>query len=327
MRLTRRTLATVTAIAACAIASPLTTTAEAHSPAPHGHTVSTAFTLPGERVYPEGIAADPRTGDVYVGSNVTGAVYRAGHGQSAAEVFLPAGTDGRNTANGLRVDRAGRLWVIDSTKGVTVYDLRSRARIARFDVTGDAPSFVNDLTVTPDGTAYLTDSLRAVVYRVTPDRTARGGTGALTAWADLRDRISSDSYTLNGIASGADGRHLYVVDMSGGDLYRIGTADAAVHQVALRGTDLTNGDGLELRGHTLWAAKNLDNTITRWHLNGAGTSARLERAVTDPALQVPTTLTHDRGQLLVVRSQFDKGGPLGEGTPEEPFTVASVDGI
>ncbi|MBO1334601.1 SMP-30/gluconolactonase/LRE family protein [Streptomyces sp. VRA16 Mangrove soil] len=235
------------------------------------------------------------------------------------------------TANGLRVDGAGHLWVIDSSKGVTVYDVRTRALTARFDVTGGAPSLVNDLTVAPDGTVYLTDSLRTVIYRVTPEQLARGGSGTLTAWADLTDRIHSDTYTLNGIVSDADGRHLYVVDMGAGDLYRVTTGGvAAVRRVDLHGPPLTNGDGLELRGRTLWAAQNLDNTLTRWRLNGSGSAARVTRSVTDPALQVPTTLTHDGafgGQLLVVRSQFDKGGPLGDGTPEEPFTVASVDGI
>ena len=34
---------------------------------------------------------------------------------------------------------------------------------------------VNDVAITPDGTAYLTDSIRAVVYRVTRSQLATGG--------------------------------------------------------------------------------------------------------------------------------------------------------
>ncbi|MEV3854382.1 SMP-30/gluconolactonase/LRE family protein [Streptomyces sp. NPDC050095] len=324
----RRTFAAATALAALAVAAPLTSTAYAQDGAgPHRTRVTTAFTLPGERVYPEGIATDPRDGTAYVGSFETGAVYRATPGQRTAEEFLPAGADGRHTANGLRVDRAGHLWVIDSSTGVMVYDLHSRELLARFDAPGDGPRLVNDLTVTPDGTAYLTDSLRTTVYRVTPEQVARGGHADLTPWADLSGLINSDSYTLNGIVADASGRHLYVVDMGAGDLYRVSTKDASVRHVALHGPQLTNGDGLELRGDTLWAAQNLDNTITRWHLDGGGAAAHVERSVTDPALQVPTTLTHERGRLLVVRSQFDHGGPLGGGTPQGPFTVAAVDGI
>ncbi|MCI3272854.1 SMP-30/gluconolactonase/LRE family protein [Streptomyces cylindrosporus] len=295
-----------------------------------GVRLGTAFTLPGERVYPEGIALDPRTGAAYVGSYANGAVYRAVPGSRAAEVFLPAGADGRNTANGLKVDRAGRLWVIDSTAGVDVYDLRDRSLIARFTVPADGPHLVNDLVITADGTAYVTDSLTPVIYRVTPADVARGGLATLVPRHDLSGVLAphpSDAFTLNGIVADPAGRHLYVVDMTGGDLYRVAVATGAVRRVTLIGGDLTHGDGLELAHGRLWAAQNASNTLSRWRLSADGASARLERRFTDSALQVPTTLVRAHGRLLVVRSQFDKGGPMGPGVPEEPFTVAWVDGI
>ena len=43
--------------------------------------------------------------------------------------------------------------------------------------------------------------------------------------------------------------------------------------------------------------------------------------------QVPTTLVRRHGTLYVVRSAVRQGGPLGDGTPEPPFTVAAVRGI
>ncbi|WP_369248951.1 SMP-30/gluconolactonase/LRE family protein [Streptomyces sp. R41] len=321
----RRTFLTAAAltVAATAVGAP---------PATAAPRISTAYELPGDRAYPEGIAADPRTGDLYVGSYTTGAVYRATPGRRTAEVFLPAGTDGRNTANGLKVDRAGRLWVTDSTSGVDVYDLRTRALLARFDVPGDAPRFVNDLAITADGSAYLTDSVREVIYRVASAEPARvaaqGGRSTLTTAYDLSGVVAphpSGTYTLNGIVAG-DGC-LLTVDMTAGALYRVDLATGDVRQVALSGGDLVNGDGLELVGGTLWAALNRTNTITRWRLSADGTAARLERSVTDTALQIPTTLVRRHGRTLVVRSQFDKGGPMGPGTPETPFTVAWVHGI
>ncbi|MEU9208252.1 superoxide dismutase [Streptomyces sp. NPDC048415] len=315
-------------------AAALTVAAAIGTAPPAGATtrVSTAFELPGDRTYPEGIAADPRTGELYVGSYTTGAVYRATAGRRTAEVFLPAGTDGRDTANGLKADRAGRLWVTDSTSGVDVYDLRTRTLLARFDVPGDAPRFVNDLAITADGSAYLTDSVREVIYRVTPADLARaashGGRSTLTTAYDLSGVVAphpSGTFTLNGIV--ASDRFLLTVDMTGGALYRVDLATGDVRQVVLSGGDLVNGDGLELVGDTLWAALNKTNTITRWRLSADGTAARLERSVTDAALQIPTTLVRRNGRTLVVRSQFDKGGPMGPGTPETPFTVAWVHGI
>ncbi|MFI1162591.1 SMP-30/gluconolactonase/LRE family protein [Streptomyces sp. NPDC020801] len=322
----RRTFLATTA------ALTVTATAGATAQAATASRVSTAFTLPGDRAYPEGIALDPRTGDAYVGSYTTGAVYRAAAGRRSAEVFLPAGADGRQTANGLKADRAGRLWVIDSTAGVDVYGMRDRALLARFRVPGDGPRFVNDLAIAPDGTAYLTDSTRAVVYAVTPAdlARARNGSGSLRVSHDLsrvRDARTSEALTLNGIVADPAGRHLLAVDMTGGGLYRIGPESGRVRQVALHGGDLKHGDGLELSHGTLWAAHNAVNTISRWRLTGDATAARLERRVTDSALQIPTTLARRHGRLLVVRSQFDKGGPMGPGTPRAPFTVARVSGI
>ncbi|MFC9297760.1 SMP-30/gluconolactonase/LRE family protein [Streptomyces sp. NPDC057011] len=294
--------------------------------------ISTAFSIPGAKVYPEGIATDPRTHTVYVGSYADGTVYRARPGRSEAEVFLPSGTDGRHTANGLRVDARGRLWVTDSTAGVSVYDAATGARLARFDVAGTAPRFVNDLTVTPDGTAYLTDSVRGVVYRATPDDLAAGG-GTLNVAFDLNPVLRprpEGTFTLNGIVSDRAGRYLLTVDMTGGDLYRVDLRSGAVVRVALSGADLKAADGLDLAADgTLRVAQNVTNTLTRWQLTADGTRARLVHTITDPSLQIPTTLAHTPGgRTLVVRSQFDKGGPLGTdgGTPTT-FTVASVRGL
>ncbi|MGW2632803.1 SMP-30/gluconolactonase/LRE family protein [Streptomyces chattanoogensis] len=333
----RRPLSAALALAAVL---PLAATARAVAPAAPltasaaQARIHAAYDLPDDRAYPEGIAEDPRTGDLYVGSYSTGAVYRITPGHRTARVFLPAGTDGRATANGLKVDRAGRLWVTDSTAGVAVYDIRDRRLLARFDITGGEKSFVNDLAIAPDGSAYLTDSARAVIYRVTPQQlahaTAAGGRGTLTPRFDLTGALAPHApgtYTLNGIVADPSGRFLLTVDMTAGDLYRVGLASGEIRRVALSGGDMAAADGLELRHGTLWAAHNTRNAVSRWRLSADGTRARRERQVADASLQIPTTLVRQAGRLLVVRSQFDKGGPMGPGTPQTPFSVAAVDGI
>ncbi|MGW4326636.1 SMP-30/gluconolactonase/LRE family protein [Nocardia sp. NPDC004573] len=300
------------------------------------HAVHTAYELPGDRVYPEGIAVDARTGDVYVGSYTTGAVYRATPDARRAEVFLPEGAGDHNTANGLKVDAAGRLWVTDSTTGVAVYDVATRALLADFTVPGSDPRFVNDLALTPDGTAYLTDSTRAVVYRVTPEQLAaaraQGGRGELRPQFDLRPvlpPIEPGGFSLNGIVADPAGRYLLTVDMPRGDLYRIALSPEAnpIGKVTLRGGDLRQGDGLDLRDGTLWAAHNTTNTISRWTVSGDGTTATLDRQRSDEALAIPTTLARAGDRTLIVSSQFDKGGPMGPGSPKTPFAVVSLDGI
>ncbi|MEU9147120.1 SMP-30/gluconolactonase/LRE family protein [Streptomyces sp. NPDC048349] len=310
-------------------AAPLPTAAR--SGASTDARISTAFSIPGAKVYPEGIAADALTRTVYVGSYADGSVYRARPGRSEAEVFLPAGTDGRHTANGLRVDARGRLWVTDSSAGVAVYDTATGARLAHFEVPGDAPRFVNDLTITPDGTAYLTDSIRGVVYRVTPAQLA-AGSGALTTAHDLTPALRprpAGGFSLNGIVSDRAGRYLLTVDMVEGDLYRVDLRTGAVRRVDLGGADLKAADGLALSPDgTLRVAHNTTNTLSRWQLTADGTRARLLHTITDPSLQIPTTLSHTRGRTLVVRSQFDKDGPMtpSTGTPTT-FTIAEVRGL
>ncbi|GAA2629470.1 hypothetical protein SMC26_35405 [Actinomadura fulvescens] len=297
--------------------------------------IITAHELPGERVYPEGITADPRTGDLYTGSFVDGMIFRMRPGRRVAEVFLPAGTDGRTRALGLEADRAGRLWVIDAATGIAVYDLRSRRLLARFDVPGHGGRLVNDVAIT-DGTAYITDSLRSVIYRITPAQLARArqhrGRAPLLPAFDLTRVLEPHgpgAVTLNGIVADPFGRYLLAVDMSGGDLYRIALPSGAIRKVTLGGGDISQGDGMELRHGRLWVAHPIPhaNAISRWRVTRDGYAAQAERRLTDQALQLPTTLLHRNGRLYVVRSQFDKGGPVGPGTPRTPFTIASVLGF
>ncbi|MGW6426910.1 SMP-30/gluconolactonase/LRE family protein [Nocardia sp. NPDC055053] len=317
-----RTSATIALAVACLSATSCgTDTAPA---------LSTAFELPGDAVYPEGIALDARSGDSYVGSFADGTVYRAAAGAERAEVFLPAGADGRKTANGVRVDRDGRLWVIDSGVGVAVYDTGSRALLARFDVPGAAPRFVNDLDFGADGSGYLTDSVRNVVYRVTPDQMASGH-GELGVAYDLSPVLGprdAKTFELNGIVADQAGTYLLVVAMSAGELYRIDLTGAEpIRKVALTGGDVRHGDGMELRDNTLWVVHNTENTVSRWTVTDRGTAATRDREFHDPALNIPTTMVHSGDRALIVSSQFDKGGPMGDAGSPGTFVVSAVDGF
>jgi sugar lactone lactonase YvrE len=323
--------------AVIALTLPLGSAAQAVEPPTHGRgRISTAFALPGDRVYPEGITADPHTGDFYTGSYQDGTIFKTARGQRVAKKFLPAGAAGRTGALGLEVDRARRLWVIDAATGVVVYDIPSRRLLARFSVPGENARLVNDLAITPDGTAYVTDSLRSVVYRVTPRQLEKardqGGEAPLTAAFDLTKVLEPHepgTVTLNGIVAAPSGRYLLAVDMGGGDLYRLDRPTGRINKVALHGGNLAQADGMELHHGTLWAAHPIPaaNAISRWRISSDGRAAWLSRRIIDQDLQLPTTLMRKDGRLYVVRSQFDKGGPVGPGTPQIPFTVAAVHGV
>ena len=320
-----RTSATLTLAVAC-----LAVTSCGTDTAPTTPRLSTAYELPGAAVYPEGIAVDARSGDSFVGSFADGAVYRAAANATRAEVFLPAGADGRKTANGLRVDHNGRLWVIDSGVGVAVYDTGSRALLASFVVPGSGPRFVNDLDFGADGSAYLTDSVRNVVYRVAPERIAEGR-GELAVGYDLGPVLGPrdpQTFELNGIVADPAGAYLLVVAMSAGELYRIDlTGGEPIGKVALTGGDVRHGDGMELRDDTLWVVHNTENTLSRWTVSDHGATATRVAEFHDPALSIPTTMAHAGDRALIVSSQFDKGGPMGGTGAPGPFVVTAVDGF
>ncbi len=90
--------------------------------------------VPGDAVFPEGIAVDKATGDLYVGSTSDGTIFRAAAGAAEFEEFLPAGADGRTAATGLKVHPEGWLFVAGRTTGLLfVYDLDTRELVTSLE--------------------------------------------------------------------------------------------------------------------------------------------------------------------------------------------------
>jgi len=275
--------------------------------------------VPGDRVFPEGIAVDKRSGDLYVGSTTDGTIFRASPGAERFEEFLPPGGDGRSAATGLKVDPRGRLFVAGRSTGrLFVYDLRTRRLLRSLEAPGSGRTLVNDLTFTPDA-AYVTDSYRPVVYRVP---LAGDDVGAMEPWLDLRDTpVPTDTaFGLNGISASDDGRHLLTVHFDTGRLFRIDTASRVVREVDLGDATLRTGDGLLLDGTTLLAVCEEPGEVVPIRL-----SADLLRGEVLPAfgreeLDFPTTLAENDGSVFVVNSQLD-GAP---DAAQPPFTVAEL---
>ena len=85
---------------------------------------------------------------------------------------------------------------------------------------------------------------------------------------------------------------------------------------------VTNGDGILLKGHTLYVSRNQQGLIIKLQLSDDLTSGSIVSSTTDPLLAYPTTLAWADGRLLVVNSQFNKRGPGLQ--PDLPFTIASI---
>lgn len=149
----------------------------------------------------------------------------------------------------------------------------------------------------------------------------------LERWLDLTGTAIryQTGFNLNGIEATEDGRYLFTVQSNTGQLFRIDTRTHAVAEVDLGGARLPNGDGLFLRGTTLYAVQNAEQVITEVRLRGLGPgtpSGQVVGRLTDPSLRYPTTIEEVQGRLLVVNSQFDRRGP--GLTPTLPFTVSVI---
>ncbi|MEU7754323.1 superoxide dismutase [Micromonospora sp. NPDC049171] len=298
------------ALTAVLLTSVAVAPAQAH---PAGR-LPTVLALP-DGFPPEGIATAGRY--AYVGSRATGAIQRldlvTGRGTT---IGAPTGTP----SLGLKIDPRGRLFVAGGTAGdARVLDTRTGEVLASYQF-ATTPTFVNDVILTRDA-AYFTDSNRPVLYRLP---LGRGGalpsadgftTIALTgAYAQVGTGVN-----LNGITTTPDGSALIVVQSNTGTLYRVDPATGATTVVDVPGYTFTNGDGLLLRGRTLYVVQNSLNQIAVATLNHAGTRGTVTGTITDPSFDVPTTVAEALGRLYLPNGRFTTPP-----TPTTPYTVVAV---
>jgi len=232
----------------------LTIRAAANRVTPRGSTV--LFTIPEKDLIPEGIAYDPVEDAYFLGSIHKKKIVRVGR-DGRAEDFTSSGQDGLWDVLGLRVQAAQRkLWAAsragasagpDAGKcGLFVYDLGTRKLIRKLIL--DDPSgkhLLNDIAVTPNGEAFVTDSDFGAVWRVR------------TATDVFEPLVPAGTFIYpNGIALAPDGATLFVADFSRG-ISRVDIAGGSVTPLAHPATiSLTGVDGLYMDTDGLVAVQN-----------------------------------------------------------------------
>lgn len=244
-----------------------------------------AFTSP-KGIITEGIAADPKTGAIYIGSLNRHAILRVtpdGHWQD----FTQPGQEGLNEPLGLAVDAASRsLWVCSNSgagHSVLQFDLDSARLRRRWKLAGDPNGhLLNDLAVMPGGNAWVTDSRAGALYHA-----AKGATELTEA------HMGRDFPAANGITPAPGGQRLYVSCFPEG----VVIVDIAAKTVRpLRrpaGMTLASIDGLYWHKGTLYGIQNtwIRYRVAAWKLNAAGDAIEsqtiLDRAA--PGMKDPTT--------------------------------------
>jgi hypothetical protein len=282
-------IAFATAIAVLALLAPA---------APAGEQAQRTIALPDE-FRPEGIASGPKD-SFYVGSIPLGSVYRGSYRTGEGEVLVPPQEERNHT--GLKVDRRhDRLFVAGgASKGIYVYDSETGAEVASFAIPG--AGFINDVVLTRKA-AYFTDSQVQRFYRVAIGR--HGGLGEPQIIPITGDFVYTEGFNANGIEEVGNGRRLIMVKSNTGQLFSVNPRSGRSREIELDGT-VVNGDGILLRGRTLYVVRNRDNRIAVVDLKRDLREGEIEDELTDPLLDVPTTIAPFGRFIYAVNARFDR---------------------
>jgi sugar lactone lactonase YvrE len=290
-------------------------------------------TFPGSQVYPESVTVDQSSGTFYVGSVKEGTIFKGRVGdKKELQVFSPAGADGRVMATGMFYAN-NRLIVLGRQTGlIFVYDTEDGRLVSKLDNGRSGRTFLNDVTFAPDGSAYVTDSVNDILFRVAPNRS--GG-------YDLQEFLSFDGtpvkyvsaqgapgINVNGIVSSVDGRYLIIAKRNENALFRIDLQTRAVVPVKMPKDALNTPDGMFLRGDRLYVMQNLSKAVAVLRFTPDFMEVTVERSISHPTFAFPTSVALYQDRLLVVSSQFDTAGSpaavSGNTPPKLPFWLTEL---
>jgi sugar lactone lactonase YvrE len=290
--LTRRALITSSAAAALTAATLTVPGAASAHGSRHRH-FPDSIPLP-NAFQPEGIAIG-RAPYAYFGSLANGDIYRADLATGRGKII----STGPGTPSvGLKIDDRGRLFVAGGAAGNGRAVDAHTGRILASWTFATAPTFVNDVVLTPKG-AFFTDSNQPFLYKA--PLSLRGEPVRIPLTGDL---VYQTGFNVNGIARTPDGRGLLVVQSNTATLFRVDPDTGVTKAVDLGGYALTNGDGLLTIGRTLYVVQNRSNQVAIFALDKRGLSGRLTGTRTNPNFDVPTTVAAFGDRLYLPNARF-----------------------
>lgn len=256
---------------------------------------------------PEGIARGEGS-TFFVGSIPTGAVFRGDLRTGEGDVLIPA--QAGRSAIGLEVDRLGRVFVAGGETGdAYVYDGQTGEELAAYELaTGGDPTFVNDVVLTRDA-AWFTDSFRGLLYRVPIGPTSLGDPSSVEELPLTGDFVQQDGFNVNGIEVTPDRSQLVIVQSNTATLFTVDPLTGVTDEIELTGGDAAFGDGLLRVGTTLYVVQNQLNRIAVIKLAADGGSGTVVDHLTDPDLDIPTTVASFGTALYPVNSRFGTPNP------------------
>ena len=284
-------------------------------------TARSAFIIGPKDLIPEGLAADPVDGTLYLSSIFHRKIVKIARDGTVSD-FVSEGQDGLLGVLGIKVDARDRsVWAASERAGAAaLYHFDSHGKLlGKYAPREKGKHLFNDLVVTSHGDVFVTDSEDQSVYK-------------LPGGADRLSRFSlGDRFYPNGIALSSDEKALFVAHAFG--IVRMdlqGSAIVALH--APPGISHAQIDGLYSWKGSLIAIQNGygPNRIVRLQLSADGkaiTSGQLLE-FRSANLELPTTgaILNDRF-YYIVNSQIDHelDGELRNEGELKPVKIAVID--
>ena len=247
----------------------------------------------------------------YVGSLASGSIYAVDL-RTGAGSMLVQGWPGSLFAVGLDFDaRSGYLFVAGGLTGDgRVYYTNTGELIAQLPFSAPLMSWINDVVVTRDA-AYFTNSFAPEIYKVplTSMGAPSGVVESLPLTGDWDNAFPTTPGEMvinaNGIVATADNGTLIVVNYALGRLYTVDPDTGFATEIDLGGVEVPFGDGLVLRGKTLYVVQNFVNAIAVFTLSPDYSAATFTGFLTDADFRIPSTADLFGPWLYAVNARFD----------------------
>lgn len=288
-------------------------------------------------LYPEGVAYDARHDRFLVTSLRFGTIGQV----SPSGDYSPFITDERLISTiGIKIDEARQrvlVAVSDPGAGVNtapttagklaalgIYDLRSGALINFVDLSALRPEgghFANDITLDPQGNAYVTDSFSPIIYKVDRDGNAS------VFFEDPAFATAPGQFGFNGITYHPSG-YLLVAFSAANQIIRIPVREPEAYEVVQLNAPLANPDGLLLSkdGKQLIVVNNANGEasarVLSFTSNNKWETGTLTASFNTGAV-FPTTTTAFKGEIFVLYAYLNKlfGGVM---PPQSEFTIQKL---
>jgi len=246
---------------------------------------------------------------------LAGAIYK-GNLRTGVGDFLVAPTG--KSASGLSYDpRTDYLYAATgfgdfTDMGVTVYDASSGDVITEITFGDGTGIAINDCLVTRTG-VYCTDSINADLYKVVLEKGGRLPSTPVVEVIPMPDFVMNPDparFNANGLVGGFDGKQLVIVNISTGVLYLVDTASGEASPLEIEGAEqlFKDGDGLYLRGRTLYILQNFSNKIAVVQLSGDLSRGEFIKNIPGEGepnpLKIATTIIGFGNSLYAINTNF-----------------------